>query len=144
MSTEAHTSTGFIYWLLREQHCKRSGCTRDKQRGERGERAKGQKVWGEKSGTESTEIVQLCCMYMWGDLMFLLLRTYFHFQPFPAILQTQMAIWNLVPLQSIVLGIQSQDHVLHFHIHLQHEQLSSSSRPLSPGGDGVEKVLGTW
>lgn len=33
-----HTSRGFIYWLLGEQHCKRSGCTRDEQRSEKDER----------------------------------------------------------------------------------------------------------
>lgn len=85
---QVHTSRGFIYWLLGEQHYKRSGCNRDERRGERGESTKGHKVWGEKSGVKSTEIVQPYVLYVWGDLMLLQLRTYFHSQLFPA-------IWNL-------------------------------------------------
>lgn len=59
-----HTSRGFIYWLLGEQHCKRSGCTRDEEGGERGERTKGHKVWSEKSSTESTKIMQPYMLYV--------------------------------------------------------------------------------
>lgn len=88
----AHTGRGFIYWLLRGQHCKRSGCTQGQTT--RWERRKDTKCEVKKSGVESTEVVQLCCVYMWADLMFLPLRTYFHFQPLPASLQTHTWVWR--------------------------------------------------
>lgn len=120
-----HTSRGFIYWLLGEQHCKRSGCTRDEQGGERGERTKGYKVWSEKSSTESTKIMQPYMLYVYvrgsnvpaAQNLFPLSTISSHTG------NTHLsvtAIWNMVPLQSIALGIQSQEHVPHFHIHLHH------------------------
>lgn len=54
--------------------------------------------------------------------MFLQLRTYFYFQLFSAILGTSTLECDshLKPLQGVVLGIQSQEHVLHFHMHFHH------------------------
>lgn len=99
---------------------------------------------GEKSGPESTEIVQEYILYVHGRGSNVPAAQ--NFFPFPSISShsgntdlSVTAIWNVVLLQSTVLGTQSQEHVLHFHLH--HQQTFIKQQTFQRPSD--EKVPGT-